>query len=699
MQDVPIAMNAFTEQTMKDMGISNSQDLQVSTPGLVFTSVGTLGSPYLRGVGTRFSLNGLDNSVAVYVGDRYVPRGSGNNLEFGIDVDRVEVLKGPQGILYGRNATGGAIRVIKKGVDENFGGTVRAGVGNFGLKEFAGTVNVPVSDTFGMRLSAQSTQRDAWQDNLAYGVDPVAVDDINNKDVYSLSGMFRWDIGDATVANLAVDYWNQDDYAGHDGSLLGPPELNRGVALANAVYSTGRKKAGTDTYNPTDGDNLGSELKVEHSLDGFDLVSVTTYADFSMTWTSEADGSAAHIFTPAIAYDDSETWSQEFRLVSNGDSAFDWTVGAFYYDDKHETEFNFFADPTISVLANATTGNQTTKTNAWALFGHLGYDLTDAWSIKVGARYSYEERDVTLVPSTHPGITTLGAGLMPYTPDNDWNELTPLVTLEYNMDNAMAYLTYTRGFKSGGYNFPAYSTPKGLKPEILDMYELGLKGDYLDNTLRLNAALFYYDYSDLQVTRASNNAGSTSTENAAEAEVLGLDLDMTWLVTDAFTLNAGLNVLDSEYTDYISAAQVYNARLDGTLGTAKPTPGMTTRQYDASGEDLLRASKYSYFVTAAYEFSAGEGRVPVSVTYSYRDDYKYDFTIDPIAEKWLTQDGFGLLSARAAYYGADDKWSVALWGRNLTDEEYFNEVAGNVQGLRGHWALPRTYGVEVEYNF
>jgi iron complex outermembrane receptor protein len=704
MQDVPIAISAFTEDAMRDMGITNATDLALATPGLVFTSVGTLGAPYLRGVGTRFTLNGLDNSVATYVGDRYIPRGSGNQLDLGIDVERVEVLKGPQGILYGRNATGGAVRIIKKPVTEEFEGTVRAGIGNYDLWEVAGTVNIPVTDTFGMRLSGQTTQRDAWQDNLAHGVVPGAVDDINNKDVTKLSSRFRWDMSPATVANLSVDYWAQDDYQGHDGALLGPPELNLGVAAFGAVVPQGREDISTDSREPTDGEELAGELHIEHAMDGVDLVSITTYADFDMTWTSEGDGTSAPLFTPSIAFDESETWSQEFRLTSS-EGDLDWTVGAFYYEDTHSTEFNFFT----AILPSVSQGRQTTETTAAALFGHIGWDLSDRWALKLGARYSYENRDVDLVNSNRAGIATITPGL-PQKFDESWNELTPLVTLEYHMPNAMAYLTYTRGFKSGGYNFPATSTPDGLEPEILDMVELGLKGDYFDSSLRLNGSLYYYDYTDLQVTRASDTGGAPSTENAGEAQLYGLDLELTWLVTEAFTLSASLNVLDSEYDDYIPAPRVYNAILDGTINTASPTPGMGVpdptnpnhapfNQFEADGESLLRSSDYSYTITAAYEFMVGEGRLPLSVTYSYKDDYDYDFAIDPIASKWLTQDGYGLVNARAAYYGAGDKWSVSLWGKNLTDEEYFNEVAGNAMGLRGFWAMPRTYGATVEYQF
>ncbi|MFV0275951.1 MAG: TonB-dependent receptor, partial [Parahaliea sp.] len=692
MQDVPIALSAFSENTMKDMGIVNAQDLQVATPGLVYTSVGTLGSPYLRGVGTRFSLNGLDNSVATYVGDRYVARGAGNQLEFGIDVERVEVLKGPQGILYGRNATGGAIRVIKKPVADELEGSLRASAGNYDLREFSGTVSVPLTDTLGVRLSGQLSKRDAWQDNLAYGVDPNAVDKINDKDVAKFSSIVRWEASDQTTVNLLVDYWEQDDYQGHDGSLLGPPELNVGVARAGAVYSTGRKKAGTDTYQPTDGDETSSELRIEHAFDDFDISSISTYARFDMRWTSEGDGSSAHITTPAIAYDESETWSQEIRLTSNTSDSLEWTTGLFYYKDTHTTEFNFFADPMFPPLINATSGNQTTETTAAAIFGHLGWAFNETWALKVGARYSYEEREALLVESVRPGITTLGGSGMPFNVDENWNEITPLVTLEYHMPNALAYLTYTRGFKSGGYNFPASSTPDALEPEILDMYELGLKGDYLDSTLRINGALFYYDYSDLQVTRASDG-GVTTTENAADATVLGLDMDITYVLGN-FSLHAGLNILDSEYQNYAPEVRVFRANVDGTMGTDNPTPGggRLAVPHDADGDSMLRAPDYSYFVTASYEFAVGDARAPVSVSYSYKDDFNYDFPIDPTASRWLTQEGYGLVNARAGYISADDKWAVYLWGRNLSDKEYLNEVSLNSSGLRGFWAMPRTSG-------
>lgn len=692
MQDVPVTLSAFTDQAMKDMGISNAQDLQLATPGLVFTSLGNLGAPYLRGVGTRFTLNGLDASVATYVGDRYVPRGGANMMELGIDVERVEVLKGPQGILYGRNATGGAIRVIKKGAAEELEGEVRATVGNYSLKEVAASISAPISESLGFRLSAQKTDRDGWQDNLTSDL-PGAYDKVNDKNAMSMSGVLEWAASDNTQIDVGFDYWEVDDSRGQDGAGQGPSELNVGVANFGGVFPVDRETVATETRQKNDGDQLSADISVEHSMDAIDLVSVTIYSRFDMRWTSEGDGSSAELFGPAIAYDESETWSQEFRIASNGDGAIDWTAGVFFYDDSHGTDFNFFS----AILPGISQGQQTTETTAWAVFAHGGYDLSERWGVKFGARYSYEEREVDLEQSPRD-VTSVTP--VPQKFENDWNEFTPMATLEYRADAGLVYLTYSRGFKSGGYNYPAPTTADGLDPEILDMIELGFKGDLLDDTLRLNAAVFHYDYTDLQVQRAAGDTGLTKTENAADATILGLDLDVTWLLTDALTLRFGLSLLDSEYDDYDATEKVFRANLDGSYGTATPTPGMTDVRYDASGESLLRAADYQYFVTANYEFALNSGaRLPLSLTYSYTDDVQFDFSTDPIAKGYLRQEGYGLLSARASYHSADDNWSVSLWGRNLTDEEYFNEIAGNGMGLRGFWAEPRTYGADVSVKF
>lgn len=344
LQDVPIAISAFTADTMDDMGINTTQDLQLATPGLVVASQSVLGQVYLRGVGSRFTFNGLDPSVATYVGDRYVPRGSGGILVLTPDVDRVEVLKGPQGILYGRNATGGAIRVIKKGVVDEFEGSAKVTAGRYGLFELGGTVNIPVTDNFGMRLSAQSTQSDGWQENIAADVEPGSIEDMEEQDRLNVNGQFQLDVSEQFSANLAIDYYKlNDDTVGYGSMTLGPNEYQRGSLFGAIFNGLDREHTATDATQANDGDSLGSELKLEYSFGGADLVSVTTYADYDLTWTGESDGTNANLFTPGFAADKAETWSQELRLVSTGDGPLQWTVGAYYYKDDANIEFWFLS--------------------------------------------------------------------------------------------------------------------------------------------------------------------------------------------------------------------------------------------------------------------------------------------------------------------------------------------------------------------
>jgi len=719
LQDVPIAISAFTKDTMENMGITNTQDIQLATPSLVFASQTVLGQPYLRGVGTRFTLNGLEPSIATYVDDTYIPRGSGNQMELGIDVERVEVLKGPQGILYGRNATGGAIRIIKKPVTDEFEGEFKVGAGNYGMWQVAGTMNVPVSPTFGFRVSGQVEQRNGWQDNLAAGlpgIDPRVPSEINDKDVYGIAGRGRWLATDRLTVEFGFDYSNQDDYRGYDGSGLGPPALSLGVAALGGIQSTGRDEAATDSFVANDGDRWGTNVKAVYAFDSFDLISITTYADWEYNWTSDGDGTSGSFFTPANAYDQSQTFSQELRASSNTGGPLDWTFGLFFYDDEHETEFEF----NTAILGHNSQGLQVTDTRAYAVFGQIGGDITENWRLTVGARYSYEEKESSIIETslmntvlgTMPG--TLAAGRLPFALDADFGEFTPSATVEYRWGDSMAYVTYSRGFKSGGFNYPLYNTvpdpdpalaaadqqPGAVRPEILDMVELGLKGDYFDGTLRTNAAFFWYDYTDLQVQRPADVGAGTLTVNAGSATVVGLELDFNWVPTDAFSLNAGITLLDSKYDDFRVGRQAFNATRDGTINTATPTPGASAQFFDASGETLLRSSDFAGFISGQYEFKVPYGRVPVSLTYSYKGEYAFDFTNDPLMEDLgLVQDGYGLVSAKVSFVTDDERWTASLWGRNLTDETYFREVAANATGLRGYYAEPRMFGGEIKYAF
>jgi len=708
LQDVPITLQAFGGEALQDFGITDTQALQIVTPGLVINNTSVSSQIYLRGVGTRFAFSGLDPSIATYIDDRYVGRAQASTFEFA-DVERIEVLKGPQGTLYGRNATGGAIRVVTQGVYDNTEGNITATAGNYNHWGLSGTVNIPLTDTFGMRLSGLVKQRDGYADNLS----PLGAPEFDDQDYQAYRAKFRWLATDSLTTQLTLEYNERDDQEGNDVVDLSPSGWNRAIAIGGI---TGREvlagrdldEVATAIDQAQEVEDFAATLRLDYTFESVDLVSVTSYWDFEALTATDPDATTALDTEVPTAPQETDSFSQEFQLLSNSGEKLQWIVGAFYYKEDNSL-FQLDLDlsdllppthPAFPVRDNLAQGNQASETTAYALFGQATYRFNDAWSLTLGGRYSVEEKEVNV---KQPVGGRISLAPWPYEDEEEWSEFTPKATLEYAFDTGMIYLSYARGFKSGGFNYvtsdpnPITGEPQeALEPEILDMVELGWKTELLDSTLRLNGSVFYYDYADLQVTRAITRPDTGSvvqiTQNAANASVLGLDLDATWLVTDELTLTFGLNLLDSEYEDYDASANVFGQALGGGLG-------MTVVPFDADGESLLRAPDWSAFVSARYEFSAGDGRMPLVVSYSYKDDYRYDFIAHPTSQA-LQQDGYGLLSARLSYITPSESWRFSVWGNNLSDEdEYYEDIVANAAGIRGSHGAPRTYGLDVSYRF
>ena len=687
LQDVPIAVSAFTNEALKEFGIVDTQSLQMVTPGLIINNTSSSASPYLRGVGTRLSTLGLESSVALYIDDRYVSRTVAALFDL-TDVERIEVLKGPQGTLYGRNATGGAMRVITKDPGEELAGEAGLTVGSDGLLNVNGLVGGPISDSMRAQITVASNNRDGYADNIFLD------EDSNDREFYAARGKLLWDISDDATMKLAVAHWKRDDSNANQQQAIGTEVENVGLARGG-VAGDDREHIASALDGRIEADETSVDLRFDVAFDTIDFASITTFADGSLDGNTDADGTSSASLD-VYTYEETETLTQEFQLVSNYDGPWQWLLGAYYFDQEGEASFtaDFIFPFGTGILSNEL---QEVDTKSYALFGQTTYDLSDQWSLTAGARWGKEEKDVkqTHIPGTiGSGVGDVAQGAV-FTDDDSWTSFTPMLTLRYTNDFGMVYLSYSEGFKSGGFNYPA-ANPSAvpLDPEEITQYELGFKGDLLDGVLRLNAALFYYDYTDLQVTRAATSGGSVSlvTENAADATVLGLDLDVTWLATDALTINFGLNALDSEYKDYDASAKVTREELTGSGS------GFGDIFYDADGESLLRAPDYSAFVSARYEVEMSKATLPMVITYSYKDSYLFDF-IASQSTRALEQDAFGLLSARLSYVPNAAGWSVSVWGNNLTDEEYYNEVVANGFSLRGNWAAPRTYGVDFNYMF
>jgi iron complex outermembrane recepter protein len=317
------------------------------------------------------------------------------------------------------------------------------------------------------------------------------------------------------------------------------------------------------------------------------------------------------------------------------------------------------------------------------VFAQAAHPFTEHWSGTIGARWSEERKTATLtdLPGT---VTNVPA---PYADARDWDELTPRASLEYRSDFGLAYLSYSQGFKSGGYNYPASVNPV-LNPETVDSYEIGIKATLANGRLRVQSALFHYDYRNLQVTRGGAGTFLT-TENAASARIRGLEVDASAALTPRWSVNAGIALIDSEYTDYTAGVLV--PLLVSPYGST-PLPG----GLDVRGRSLLRSPNEAGYLAIRYErLLRGGVRVPVSIEYSYKGDYYFDFSA--VAEtEWLRQDSYGLLNARVAYVSSRDSWEIGVWGRNLTDSRYYEDAVLILASSRISYADPRTYGIDFK---
>lgn len=687
MMKVPIAMSAFSGDTLERSGVQGVQGLAVATPAVVYPSTGAYAQPYIRGIGSRLLQNGLDPSVATYIDNRYISRQSAVVFDFA-DIERVEVLKGPQGALFGRNASAGAIRVITKDVGKDLEGYVKAGYGNYNQWTLSGAINAPLTDNLGVRISAMTSQRDGYATNLVAS----GRKDWDDRDFTAIRTKVRWTPGDVLDAKLSLSYWRQQDNAGNDTVALGPPQFTTGLANGG-ITGADLEHVATALTGFNKKEEFAGELNLGFDLGGVKLQSISTYSKLNNRLTFDGDGTSSRL-VDATVFENTRTFSQEIQLTSQNTEKLDWILGAYYFHDN--TAFDTTIDAGTRTTSN---GLQKVNTNSYAVFGQLTWHLSPALSLIAGGRFSHDKKDVQSLASPNLGAVTVP--VTPYQDSRSWSKFTPSVTLQYDFGSTLVYGKFARGYKSGGFNYPVQNQPV-LAPEVLDMYEVGLKGAFFDRAVRTTVSAYYYDYSNLQVTRAAASGVGVivTTENAANAELYGLDADVTWTVTPNFTLTGAISWQHSQYKGYLASAKVYRGVLPG--GTA---PGMVDVGFDADGQRLLRAPKFSAYVSANYDISVGDGVIPVSLSYAYKGSYDFDFVYDPPnvtqtgTTSALRQKAYSIVNGRIGYHPVSDKWSIAGWVNNLFDERYFDDVVAAGVGIRGSYGAPRTYGVELQFKF
>lgn len=719
LQDVPIAVTAINSDFIKQTGAATLSDIAKITPGLSLTNTQSEDtSIYLRGIGSSDFGYSSDESIPVYLDGVYL--GSGSALVGDLlDVTQIEVLKGPQGSLFGRNAVGGAVSVTTATPTNEFEGTTSVDVGNYNLRTIKSVLNVPlIEDELLARVAISKRDRDGWQTNTATG----------NKDGYaqdrwSARAKLLWYINEDLELEITSDWLQEKDHSGYAyvrGSdfapLLSPETLNPRGELANNgnAFLAFDPNTGLPVLSGPEGQAVdfglnrkvrGNAAKLKWQInDSLSLTSISSYRQLSSAISEDNDGSEFHVLN-IRAFEDNEEYSQEFRL-SGLHGGLDWFIGLSAYksdvDGSVTDSFGaLFIGQSFDEIAKVKA-----KTESYAVFGDAIWTINDSTKLTVGLRYSYDSKSQDILNPNPIGLLFAGRNQF-LGPDGipdpslassheNWSDISPRLVIDHNLDeDTLVYAGVSQGYKSGGFNsfptvdvsgstvipgtaFPAipFGSTEPFDEEKITNYEAGIKTMLLDQRLRFNASAYYYDFTDLQflvgqgvVTRASN---------AGKANGKGIDIETMYLVSENFTVSANIGWLEAEYGEDV-------VEFGGNRVVRK-------------GQALSLAPKLTGNVNLDYLTTVGDaGEIRFNLNYSYTGERVHGNDID---NPLYTEKSSTLLSGRIAFTSADGFWEVALWGKNLTDEtsiESFGGVTDDFGFIAVRRNEPRTYGLNLQF--
>jgi len=689
-QDVAISMEAFSDQQLKDRGINNVLDLAEQAPNIHFNSYFEVGKPQIsiRGISISNLFTNFEQSpVGIYYDDVFIGSRSGQMSQM-FDEERVEVLRGPQGTLFGRNTTAGAISLVSKKPGDQFEADSSVTFGRWSEFDIDGGVTMPLSDTLSMRVAGIKRQRDGWEKNL-YPGGQQNLDDVDN---WGTRALLLWKpSGDVS--------WLLNIHA--SGDLTNTPVIHADLGTTGQntpnLY-TGYKETGawdTVSTNYPFKEKLhghGAALTGTMKFGEYTLTSITGYERTDYTEQDDDDGSPYQI-APILTRDITSTYSEELRLAAKK-GRFDWVVGAFYYHEDLWQEYHTqsFTDPLFAGQGLAIyLDNYPTQTSYnYAGFGDLRTALADTWTLDVGARFTHEQKHFVgsafqNLPDFNTGyFQTIGGPTDPLSVrDPSWNAPTGRVALEWKLTPAtLNYLSYSHGFKSGGVNGLAFNSSQELtpyNPEKVDTYEYGLKSSWLGGKVVVNGALFYNKLDNMQalVVDVSHLIPLFFVRNAATGTSKGGELELKARPDRHWILSLGLGYADGKYDKFILP--------NGT---------------DLSGNEFVAAPKETVTASVQYRFDFFGGSLAPHVEASYQSHVWFDVNNRPGIDY---QGGYTLLDAGIPWRTADAHWEVAAWGHNLTDKHYFLSTIGNGVGNYGaavsYHALPRSYGVTFSYYY
>lgn len=705
LQDAPVAITAFSGEAMDDYNITDVTDLATQVPSMVVgrASSGSSASVFLRGVGSTSLSAGFDQSVSFNLDG--LPMSRGREILFSqFDVERVEVLKGPQALFYGKNTTGGLISVITKGPGDEFEAGGKVGYGLEGEDFYTeGFVSGPLSDTFGARLAVRYRDAEGAFENTAAPTYTTPIGLTRRSQgprggAETFAGRLTLDWEPSDILNLelklgttqnedggATDYIERKCGAGRTTPAPAngvPPSPNADCRINGRadVSSLPREVANANWRYARDGQtysDLESNTAIltgELLLDAIDITSITSYYDFVQTDLNNVSGEAYPASFSQLA--DFEQVSQELRFQTKFDGPLNFLFGGFYSD----ADFEFNTDAYIfPVPLDPVTGTYVTfrRDNGFegqttSLFVEGTWDFSDQWELSAGARWSQEERDSYQESlAAHSAFAAAFPAGLRIDDDFEDENMSPQVTLRYQPSTSVSYyVAYKEGFKSGGYNISQTLTAAAtleageFDSETAKGFEAGVRSILFDGQLALNATVYDYLYEDLQVQRFDPITVGQVVDNAGELSTTGVEFDFSWLPrnVDGLTIRGAFAYNDAEYSDYIGQCYAGQTIAQG-CNEVLVGGAFTSQDYD--GRTPPKAPETSGRIGATYEFPVFRGwNASVGGDLTYSSEYNYTDTLRPDA----VQDAYTKFDATVAVSTPDDRWRIALIGRNLTDE-------------------------------
>lgn len=684
LQDVTVAVTALSAEALETAGVTESRDLMLVTPGLVFTQGSFVARPQVRSVGTRGVGPGDEATVPIYIDGVYQSAQHAGFFEFN-NVQRIEVLRGPQGTLFGRNAVGGAINVVTLDPTGAFEGKASASYGSFNERKADLYLNGGISDNFAANISFNATANDG------YVRDVLRNEDTARNSSFGFRTKLLWRPTDTSKIIFGGAYVNS-----HDNTALKTHPID-GITTAKLVNPNVFIPSGYNTslnVNSYFGlKQISAWTNANFEFDQFDVTLLVSGQNTDLGSSGDSDGTAVDSSYSAFTVDDT-AYTAEVRATSTGDGPFQWIGGLFAY--KAQSRYGF-GDRYFLVRGSAT-GPTTilqsdSDTTSYAVFAEGTFNFTDQLSVTGGLRYTTETRDfaqwfrsMVLAPgATPPAPPPNGPAV-----SSEFSKVSPRLTVKYEFtDTFRGYATYSQGFKSGLYNASATARPlTAVDPEVLDAYEIGIKAEPARN-LRMNLAAYYYDYKDLQVS-ARNVSGGLTLQNAATAEIYGVEAEMAWAPLSNWNIGAGLSYNNSKFKDF-PGAQIFTLRPPTVVrGQTVINAGYIQTLGDASGNSLPKAPEWTFNLTSTYTVPAFGGELAFSGSLYWSDEYYSDNGNSYLEPAWEN------LNAQVAWTSPGEKYRLSLFGENLTDTRRLRTNSLSGGGNVGVLAPPLRFGVRFE---